>query len=302
MSDQKKLVSLLKQKGTGKTMSKSLTEEQCSQLQHLLLSNNVSVTTVTTLLVAFFMLENTETEKDFFNNLCKNFKQLCPKESFFLFDSSYRTHDMHHLVAKIITHKSCTENEMLQALNYCVSSDAEEHVIATFLEGLRLKEESNIENISTLDFVYNRAQFQEIKSSTLIDLATAYDGFNRHPNLVLFLAPLLAAMGFNVNLHGCYDHSPKYGITFHKLLKEAGKQPLRSLSDVANLISNTDIGWGYCDQAIYHPDLWNLKKCRDNMVKRPVLATVEKFCCPIRTSGKHIIVTGFTHPAYRKKQ
>ena len=56
MIEQEQLIGLLKQKGTGKTMSKSLTVTQCKLATDFLLSANCSLTTKTTLLMAFLML------------------------------------------------------------------------------------------------------------------------------------------------------------------------------------------------------------------------------------------------------
>ncbi|RAP31267.1 hypothetical protein DID78_01820 [Candidatus Marinamargulisbacteria bacterium SCGC AG-343-D04] len=300
-NDQEQLIALLKRKGTGKSMSKSLSKEDCASLKRYCLSSNISNTTLTTILVAFLMLDNTPDEEDFLQDIQQNFRQRIPSPCFFLFDPVFCQHPIQHLIHQIIKHKDCSEEEILKGLEYAISPDSQEHLVAAFLEALRLKEESELENMSSLNFFYSRTQYRKIDCPVLIDLSTAYDGFNRHPNMVLFLAPVLASLGYSSSLHGCYDVSPKFGITCHKLLERAGKNPCLSLDEVASRILSPDIGWGYSDQSVYHPDLWALKDCRKNMVKRPLLSTIEKFCCPMRSLHRHIIVTGFTHPAYRKK-
>jgi anthranilate phosphoribosyltransferase len=60
-----------------------------------------------------------------------------------------------------------------------------------------------------------------------------------------------------------------------------------------------ETGWVYVDQSVSFPELHALTTLRTNMVKRPVLATIEKFLHPIQSQQRHILVTGYTHPAYK---
>ena len=69
MSKQDKLVTLLKQKGTGKTMSKSLDVDQLDSLSDLIHSNEVETATIATILTAFLMLPNTTQEDYWFNTV-----------------------------------------------------------------------------------------------------------------------------------------------------------------------------------------------------------------------------------------
>ena len=96
------------------------------------------------------------------------------------------------------------------------------------------------------------------------------------------------------------DISPKNGMNTHKLFLNAQKNPLQSIDKICDQLTDPTIGWGYLDQSVFCPDLHQLTQTRIDMVKRPVLATIEKWLRPI-SAKKNICVTGFTHPPYKQK-
>ena len=303
MSAQAKLILLLKQKGTGKTMSKSLTLAQCDELATYLLDPDCLIATKTTILMAFFMLEHTDDEASWFANLQNTYKECIPKECFFLFDQTIHTPSpiLQTCIYKLIRHQNLSYDELKPALSACLEITTPTYMIAAFLEGLRLKEESEEENAFFLTSLWQHAKHTNLEIPLLIDIATAYDGFNRHPNLLLALTVLLASIGFPTIIHGCKDVSPKFGITAHKLLVAANKDPLKTIDSISQCLQDRSISWGYCDQSLSFPALHALKECRTEMVKRPVLATVEKFLQPFLSRHQNFLVTGYTHPAYRSK-
>jgi len=61
-----------------------------------------------------------------------------------------------------------------------------------------------------------------------------------------------------------------------------------------------NIGWGYIDQSQFCSSLYKLNQLRVDMVKRPVLATIEKWLQPIKANST-VCLTGFTHPPYKQK-
>ena len=303
MSQQANLVLLLKQKGTGKTMSKSLSIAQCDELSTYLSDPECFIATKTTILMAFLMLDHTNDEASWFAKLQSTYKNLIPKECFFLFDSTIQTPSpiLQTCIYKLTRHQSLSHDELEPALSACLEIATPTYMIAAFLEGLRLKEESEEENAFFLTYLWQHAKHTTLEIPLLIDLATAYDGFNRHPNLLLALATLLASIGFPSIIHGCKDVSPKFGITLHKLLLEAKKDPLKSIDSISQCLQDRSIAWGYCDQSLSFSALHALRECRSEMVKRPVLATVEKFLQPFLSYHQNFLVTGYTHPAYRSK-
>lgn len=303
MSTQTKLVELLKQKGTGKTMSKALSVAQCNDFTSYLADSSCTIATKATLLIAFFMLENTPEEQAWFDDLSNNYLTRVPHDCHFLFDTQCSTAVpcLQQAIYQLITHKDLSEPLLNTCLDACFNKNTPMVLIVPFLEGLRLKEETLLENTVFLQNLYRRSTHTRIDTPCLIDIATAYDGFNRHPNILLALPPLLASIGFPTIIHGCEDVSPKFGITSYKVLLEAKKNPLKSLIDIKSGLENPHCGWGYCDQSLSFSELHALRECRKAMVKRPVLATVEKFLQPFLSSQQNFLVTGYTHPAYRDK-
>ncbi|MDA1353478.1 MAG: hypothetical protein O3A01_03265, partial [bacterium] len=57
-------------------------------------------------------------------------------------------------------------------------------------------------------------------------------------------------------------------------------------------------GWAFIHQHAFSPESADLIPLRKAMVKRPVLATIEKLMMPIRAT-KTLLITGYTHPPYR---
>lgn len=300
---QDQLIALLKQKGTGKTMSKALSASQCALFQDLLLNTHADTVTKATLLIAFFMLKNTPDEQAFFEELSANYVQRVPAACFFLFNPQQPSDypELQRCLYQVMAGQALHETDCYTVCKACLDPGVPDIFKACLLEGLRLKEESPTENRVFLAYFYQQTQRLEAKVPLLLDIASAYDGFNRHPNLLLALAPLLASCGFPVLLHGLKTVSPKFGLTLHRSLLAFGKDPLHTMERAVAAIEDPSLGWAYCDQAVFFPALHALVSCRNAMVKRPVLATIEKFLCPIQTTGKHILVTGYTHPAYRDK-
>lgn len=303
MTKQDELVELVKQKGVGKTMSKSLNRQQLSALTELLNSTEVNSATIATILTAFLMLPLTKDEKNWFSTIQQNYTHSVNKECHFLFNTDILQGSLKHfsmLINTVIQHKNLTSLEFEQAMSYVFSTTTPDCFKAAFLEAARLKEESMEENCASLDLCYKKSIHHQLDLPILIDIANPYDGFKRHFNLSISLAIFLGALGFPTLIHGTHTLAPKFGITPHKLLLNADKNPLKSVEEVKNCLENPNIGWGYLDQSQFCQPLHHLTDLRKFMVKRPVLATVEKFLLPLRAK-KTYLVTGYTHPAYRQK-
>ena len=297
MSTQAQLVQLLKQKGTGKSMSKSLSTAQCDELLACFESTQCSDVTKSTIWTALMMLDNNAHERETLETL--NNSPHLPKACQALLSDTDNA--LLLMIKQLLAKQDLNDTSMNLGIQALFDPDVDMALKACFLEGLRLKEESSLENTLMLDYYLKTSQTLCCDRPVLIDLATAYDGFNRHPNLILFMAPLLASIGFPTVIHGCEEVSPKRGIGPYKLLKAAGKNPLKSLLEAKNCIENEAISWAYIDQSQFFPEADSLRELRQLMVKRPLLATVEKFCQPLVCKGDTILVTGYTHPPYRQK-
>ena len=296
--DQEQLVQLLKKKGTGATMSKHLTESESKAVVSSFKNDSLDIVTRATLFVATLILPETEEEKIAFSQYKKKPNLFLPDEFLFLIDKNRRRNTYEKIVTDVVSGIDLNAEKMRVGMEG-VYGTVPEYLAAMFLEAERLKRETPIENKVALQVQYEKSVHKQVNVELLIDLSLGYDGFNRTPFLSIFLAPVLASMGFPTVCHGVQEIGPKFGITFHKVLEIANKDPLKPIDNVIQDIENT--GWGYVDQEVYASKSAGLNQLRKGMVKRPVLATTEKLVQPIRSKDRNYIVTGYTHPPYKEK-
>lgn len=300
-SAQAQFVAILKTKGTGPTMSKSLTEAEFPGLEALFLSPEVHLTTKATLLTALLTLAPTPEEAIWIQKIAKNPTQFLPKELCGLFPSSQRSTDWTpflSLIHSVIQHQDLTPLQCSEAMHSLIDPAIPDYLKAAFLESERLKRETLEENKAFWNFLWQHATHNKAKVPHLIDLSNAYDGFNRTLYLTPFTAVLLAGAGFPTVMHGLDQISPKNGINPFKILTAAKKNPLNPIDKVIAEIENPAIGWGYIDQSLSCPTLYALQALRFAMVKRPFLATLEKLLQPLAGTQTYL-VTSYTHPPYK---
>ncbi|MEE9319619.1 MAG: anthranilate phosphoribosyltransferase [Granulosicoccus sp.] len=168
-----------------------------------------------------------------------------------------------------------------------------------FLIGLRMKRETEDEVRGILDALRDKTIQATASVSDVVVISDPYNGFNRSLPGSLFVLPVLAACGVSAYSHGVETVGPKFGVTHHTTIKALGGNPVRSVEETSNQLSDPDIGWGYIDQSKFCPSLHSLNELRTLIVKRPVLTTTEVMIGPITgTSGTHL-VTGYVHKPYR---
>lgn len=286
---------MIKQKGTGESMGKSLFKADLDFVEPLFFDNTIPLASKATLLTALVMLKPNPDEAAWLERIKASPSTYFPKELLFIFTSS--SHPFEILINKVLSHTHLTSSEMKEGMAYLCSKTIPDEQKAAFLEGERLKRETLEENSACLAYLYSQATQVTTSEEMIIDIANPYDGFNRFPNLSIFLAPILSVLGLKVVIHGSYDMSPKYGITPHKLLQEAHFNPRHTLEDALEKFNKQ--GWTYIDQSIFAPHLHALAPLRKDMIKRPCLATLEKFLSPIQAKQGNIIITGYTHPPYK---
>ena len=290
---------LVKKKGTGKTMSKHLSADDIDFVFTHLKSPDIPLAMRATLLTAWIMLDPTPDEARGLRQLNAGLEDHVPNDLHFLFDDT-PTHFIDTQIQQLIQHNALTRSALTDCLGMVCQQSIPDYKCAALFESLRLKEETFEENCAVYDVFRQQSQSLHIEIPLLIDMASAYDGFNRHYFLQPFVAALLSSVGIPCLLHGVHEVSPKNGMNTHKILLRANKNPLKSLASVANDLMNPSIGWGYVDQSVYCPPLHDLIPMRLAMVKRPVLATIEKWLQPI-SATQTICLTGFTHPPYKQK-
>jgi anthranilate phosphoribosyltransferase len=297
---QQRLSDLLKKKGIGPEASKSLKREEIEELKNLLIDPKVSLTTKATFITALLTLEPTDIERHFINELKSEPHKYLSKE-LIEFITGRTESDYMKIILKAISNQDLSETEAQAGMDFFFSPYQPDYLKGSFLEAERLKRETFLENKIFFKSMWDKVEHTIIDEPILIDICDSYDGCNRTRHFSVFVASLIASLGYKVYLHGIEKVAPKEAVTSHQILKAAGKNPLKSKEEVIADLMNPTVGWGYLDQKIFFESLYNLKQMRKEMVKRPFLATFEKLLQPVTTRQGNYIVTGYTHTHYRSE-
>ena len=207
---------------------------------------------------------------------------------------------MRHCLQKVATgpeySKDLTLEEAHAAARCLLSGQCDEVQAAVLLISLRMKRETDDENIGFLRAIRDTITPIEVGVERLADLADPYDGYARCLPMAPFLPAVLAACDQPAFSHGVKTLGPKYGATHHKILRAAGVRVDLSPTEAAKQIES--VGWAYLDQRHFCPALYELIELRRRIVKRPILTTVEVLAHPL--SGRHSthLITGYVHKAY----
>jgi len=121
-----------------------------------------------------------------------------------------------------------------------------------------------------------------------------YDGRSRTAPVTIVTALLLAAAGLPVLLHGSTRMPTKYGIPLIGIWQGLGVDLSElSLAQSQRLFDKTGLGFVYLPQ--HFPLAQSLVVFRDEIGKRPPLATLELMWVPGRGASPHV-VCGYVHP------
>ncbi|RMH36572.1 MAG: anthranilate phosphoribosyltransferase [Deltaproteobacteria bacterium] len=196
--------------------------------------------------------------------------------------------------------KHLSAAEAYDAIDAILSDDADPVRAGALLIALRVQGETLDELRGALAAVRARARWAAARVAALVDLADPYDGFLRHLPASPFLPAVLAACGLPAVCHGPRSLPPKRGATIRQVLEAAGAVVDASPGDAAARIADPDIGWAFVDLDRSHPELAALAPVRDAIVKRPLLAVVDKLHGPVR-ADRTIAVAGFVHRDYGER-
>lgn len=169
---------------------------------------------------------------------------------------------------------------------------------AIFLIALRMKRETDEENLGMLDALQEVTHTVTAEVDELIDVADPYDGYNRTLPAAPFLPAVLAACGVPAVSHGVESMGPKFGVTHRQVLRAAGLPVDLTPAQAAARLADPAIGWAYVDQQSFCPKLHALAPLRTLIVKRPAITTIETGLRPLRARGRTHLVTGFVHKGY----
>ena len=193
--------------------------------------------------------------------------------------------------------KNISREEAKASMDSILNREVSDIRSAIFLIALRMKRETEDENLGVQDAMNENTSQITCALDNVINVADPYDGYTRNIPSSLYILPLLAELGFPAFSQGVESVGPKYGCTHHKILKLAGFDVLLSDKEVCDKLENKKIGWGYIDQSIFAPKLYGLKDLRSEIIKRPVITTIEVLANPIKAKNTHF-VTGYVHKPY----
>ncbi|QPJ62360.1 MAG: hypothetical protein G3M70_10970 [Candidatus Nitronauta litoralis] len=166
---------------------------------------------------------------------------------------------------------------------------------ALFLITTRMKLETIDENLGFWQALDKTTEKRTVPLETLCQVADAFDGFERQPYFGFYVIPLLGQMGFPAYGHSALPHPPKFGFTFEDILQN--HYGIKN-ADYANRIQAlVKYRFGYLGTGESHPELEALRELRREIVKRPMLATLEKMLMPLAAS-KNYLATNYFHPGY----
>jgi len=194
--------------------------------------------------------------------------------------------------------KNLSIDEAKQAMLEILSGEADPVQAAVFFIGLRMKTETNDENLGLLQALQQETDQHTASVSEILTFADPFNGYNRHCPILAFLPAVLAASGLPTVSQGVKEMGPKFGITHSQVLALAGMDTYQSVEKATQRIDNADIAWAYVDQSQSTPGLYALESLRTKIIKRPSLAALEKLILPIKAQHKNHLSVGFVHKAY----
>ena len=193
--------------------------------------------------------------------------------------------------------KNISRKEAKESMSAILSGDISDVRSAIFLIALRMKRETTDENLGVHDAMIQSVKTIDTSTDNLVNIADPYDGFTRNIPSSAFILPVLAELGIPAISQGVETVGPKFGCTHHAVFKLHGLNVDASHDEVAERIENKKIGWGYIDQKIFSPELNNLMSLRTEIIKRPVVTTIEVLANPLISKKNHF-VTGYVHKPY----
>lgn len=194
------------------------------------------------------------------------------------------------------TGKSLTRAEAATAMEMMLEQTATPAQIGAFLIAHRIKRPTGAELAGMLDaYAKLGPQLQPVASHTRtpVILGIPYDGRSRTTPVASLVSLVLPAAGIPLILHGGDRMPTKYGIPAIEIWQEWGIDWTKlSLSQVQSIFATAGLGFIYTPT--HFPLAAGLTPYRDQIGKRPPIATLELMWCPY--AGDAHLIFGYVHP------
>ncbi|MBE9251930.1 anthranilate phosphoribosyltransferase family protein [Dolichospermum sp. LEGE 00240] len=191
------------------------------------------------------------------------------------------------------TSDNLTRAEAATATKMMLLAEATPTQIGAFLIAHRIKRPTGEELAGMLDTYHELGPKLSAIAQPVIVLGIPYDGRTRTAPINIITALLLAAAGQPVIMHGGDRLPTKYGLPLIEIWQGLGIDWTGlSLEQTQGIFEETGIGFIYTPK--HFPLNQTLWEYRDQLGKRPPLATMELIWCPYM--GEAHIIAGFVHP------
>jgi anthranilate phosphoribosyltransferase len=194
------------------------------------------------------------------------------------------------------TGKSLTREEAAEAMEMMLQQTATPAQIGAFLIAHRIKRPTGAELAGMLDtYAKLGPQLQPVASHSRspVIFGIPYDGRSRTAPVASLVALILTAVGIPIILHGGDRMPTKYGLPSIDIWQEWEidwtKLPLDRIQAI---FAQTGLGFVYTPTLF--PTAAGLTPYREQIGKRPPIATLELLWCPY--AGDAHLIFGYVHP------
>ena len=189
--------------------------------------------------------------------------------------------------------KDLTEAEAEDALSLILDDKVSKVRAGVFLIAARMKVETLPENIGYWRALQSQVSPFTVHFDQLLQIADPFDGFHRTPYFGFYAIPVIAQLGLPVYGHSALPLPPKFGITYEDILQNHYK--VAEERQRSALLEKYE--FSYLNTSDTLPKLESLRSLRAEIVKRPMLATLEKILLPVK-ARKNILATSYFHRGY----
>ncbi len=291
------IVNGIKTVGVGRRGSQQLSEELTEEIIKDIQAKNYTEAALGAFLGALLIKGPTITEKkietvffpEAFSDPAKLIETLAPQSS-------------------PIIQKLCTTLSQNNILNYEESKTLGSFLLSKdpceFLKGfaasiLRVRYETAEEYQGLLDSAQNTLsegfKHPAPKGKPILQFAEPFDGFDHSYAITPLVTHFFSTQGYRVVTLVGRNSGPKYGNNLLDIGKKIKATFLTSSQDLKN--PQPDFGW-YLNQKDISENLDHWVDIRQKILKRPFLATLERFINPV---GADICIASAFHPPYGEK-
>lgn len=192
------------------------------------------------------------------------------------------------------TSRGLSREEAAEAMALMLSGDASPAQVGAFLIAHRIRRPEPQELAGMLDYYDAHGPSLHSQATRLpICFGMPYDGRTRTAPVFPLTALVLAAAGHPVILHGGRRMPIKYGVTPMELFQHMGIDFSQfTIAAVQHCLDQENVALTH--QPLHFPEAETLVEIRDELGKRPPVASLELLWSPHK--GTHLLVSGFVHP------